>query len=250
MIRQAQLKLHCVGTGDAFGSGGRLNSCFYLQHPAGRLLLDCGSSSLIGLQRLGLDPTDLDTVIVSHLHGDHFGGVPYLLLDGAVLHQRRRPLTLIGPPGLEDRVNAALEAQYPGALAEGCGFPLDYRQLDPERPLEINQVRISGIPVCHGGGRPAFGIRLEVAGRTLGYTGDTEWTEALYDLAQGCDLLISECFAYAPPAPGHLDYQTLLAKRSQLACRRLVLTHPGPDVLARSDELEIPLLADGQVLNL
>lgn len=250
MAEHSALELHCVGTGDAFGSGGRLNSCFHLQHAHGRLLIDCGSGSLSGLQRLGLDPAAVDTLVVSHLHGDHFGGIPALLLSGTYLRLRRSRLTLVGPAGLEEQVAAALEALYPGALDNGCGFPLRYLQLDPQQPLSVNRVRISCVPVRHGIGRAAFGVRLEAAGRTLGYTGDTEWTATLPELARGCDLLISECFAYAPSVPGHLDYLTLQARRDQLACRELVLTHPGPEMLARRDRLTIPLLEDGQVLTL
>ncbi|MDX2494149.1 MAG: MBL fold metallo-hydrolase, partial [Desulfuromusa sp.] len=92
--------LRCIGTGDAFGSGGRLNSCFHLAAAGEQLLLDCGCSSLIGMQRCGVIPSEIDTVIISHLHGDHFGGIPYLLLEGKYISQRIRPLTLVGPPGL------------------------------------------------------------------------------------------------------------------------------------------------------
>lgn len=93
-----EMKIHCVGTGDAFGSGGRLNTCFHLQLENEQLLLDCGCSSLIGMQRCGIEPAAIDTVVISHLHGDHFGGLPFLLLEAKYVSRRQRPLTLIGPP--------------------------------------------------------------------------------------------------------------------------------------------------------
>lgn len=131
-----KVSIRCVGTGDAFGSGGRLNSCFQLAVKGEQLLLDCGCSSLIGLQRCSIDPAGIDTVVVSHLHGDHFGGIPFLLLEAKFVSRRQRPLTLIGPPGLQQQVEAALEALYPGTIGAGFRFPVNYRQLETAGPLQ------------------------------------------------------------------------------------------------------------------
>ena len=75
------MRLTIVGSGDAFGSGGRFNTCFWLETAKGTLLVDCGASSLVALKARGLDHARIDGIILSHLHGDHFGGLPFLLLD-------------------------------------------------------------------------------------------------------------------------------------------------------------------------
>ena len=246
----AIVKLRCVGSGDAFGSGGRLNSCFHLAAGGEQLLLDCGCSSLIGLQRCGLNPAEIDYVVISHLHGDHFGGIPFLLLEGKFVSQRRRPLTLIGPVDLQQQVEAALEALYPGAIDNELGFPLIYRQLDPAKTLTAGGFSIACCQVKHGSSQQVYGLRLRVAGKSLSYTGDTEWTENLLDLADGSDLLIAECFAYDRPTPSHLDYLTLLQRRTDLNCKQLVLTHPGADLLRHRDALQFTLLNDGDLIEL
>jgi ribonuclease BN (tRNA processing enzyme) len=242
---RAPLRLTCVGTGDAFGSGGRLNSCYHLQQEERQLLLDCGSSSLIGLQRCGLQAADIGAVVISHLHGDHFGGIPYLLLAGKYLSRRQQPLTLIGPAALQQRVEAALNALYPGVLEDGLGFSVNYQTLDPEQILEVEGFRVACCQVRHGRSRDAFGLRVETSAQVVSYTGDTEWVENLIPLAQGSDLLIAECFNYAQPVASHLSYQTLLRHLGELETRRLVLTHMGPEVLAQLASLKLEPLNDG-----
>lgn len=242
------IKINCVGTGDAFGSGGRLNSCFHVSTANEQLLLDCGCSSLIGLQRCQLDPAGIDTVIISHLHGDHFGGIPFLILEAKFVSCRKRPLTVIGPFDLQQRVETALDALYPGVLEDDLSFPIIYRQLDPDQPLRQGTFNISCVRVKHGKSPDVFAIRLEVAGKKICYTGDTEWTDKLFELEQGSDLLIAECFAYQQKIPSHLDYQTLLRHRKKLTCKRLVLTHMGPEMLTKTNDLELETANDGDLI--
>lgn len=245
-----EMRIRCVGTGDAFGSGGRLNTCFHLQLDNEQLLLDCGCSSLIGMQRYGIDVAAIDTVVISHLHGDHFGGLPFLLLEAKYVSCRQRPLTLIGPPGLEQQVDTALKVLYPGTVDDGFAFPLIYRQLNPEDSLQQGSFQISCRQVKHGRSPHVYALRLEAAGKTVVYTGDTEWTDNLIELSNDSDLLIAECFAYAQPVPSHLDYQTLLQHRHELNCRRLTLTHLGPEMLEKQHGLSLEILHDGALIEL
>lgn len=239
------VKVQFVGTGDAFGSGGRLQTCIHVTAPGGTYLLDCGCSSLIGLRQCNLDSGQIDTVIVSHLHGDHFGGIPFLLLDGQYLTRRTRPLTVIGPQGIQAQVEAALDVLYPGTLDGGVDFPLVFLELVPEQPLRHGHLEIRAWQMQHGNSDKALGLQVTGDGRRIAYTGDTEWTDNMIPLAAGADLLICECFQYDQPIPSHLDYVTLQQKRAQLDCRQLVLTHAGEEMLQRQNGLEFPLAYDG-----
>jgi ribonuclease BN (tRNA processing enzyme) len=96
-----------IGTGDAFGSGGRLHTCFQIRAEGHTLLLDCGASSLIGLKRMGFDPARVDIVVVSHFHGDHYGGIPFLLRARQIERPSERVLTVLGPQGTTERLAAA-----------------------------------------------------------------------------------------------------------------------------------------------
>ena len=244
------VKVQFVGTGDAFGSGGRLQACIHVTGEAGNYLLDCGCSSLIGLRRCNIAVDLIDTVIVSHLHGDHFGGIPFLLLDGKYLSLRTRPLTIIGPQGLQSQVEAALDALYPGTLEGGLDFPLIYLELEADGILHHGLLEIRAWQMRHGKDDRALGLQVTADGKRIAYTGDTEWTENMRPLAAGADLMICECFQYDQQIPSHLDYRTLQRHRSQLDCRQLVLTHAGEQMLQHREELEFPLAYDGYSLEL
>ncbi len=250
MSLPVDIRLRCIGSGDAFGSGGRLNSCFHLSVGGQQLLLDCGCSSLIGMERCGIVPEEIDCVIISHLHGDHFGGIPFLLLEGKYASQRSRPLTLIGPSGLRQRVETLADGLYPGLGHQPGNFRVEYRALDPNQPLLLGAVQVQCFRVVHGGSKDVYGLRIEAGGKTISYTGDTEWSDSLIPLAQGSDLLIAECCAYDQPIPGHLDYLTLLKYRYRLETQRLVLTHMGPEMLKHIDQLEFPVANDGAIIEI
>ena len=113
-----------LGSGDTFGSGGRLHTCIHVRSEETTFLIDCGASSLIAMKRFGVDPSSIDTVLVTHLHGDHFGGIPFFVLDAQLVSRRTRPLTVAGPPGLESRVHDTMEALFPGSSQAQRRFEL------------------------------------------------------------------------------------------------------------------------------
>src|SRR3990170_8877113 len=115
------MRLTIIGCGDAFGAGGRLQTSFQVRSSRSTFLIDCGASTLIGMRRLGLEPNDIDTVFITHLHGDHFGGLPWLLIDALYVSKRTRPLVVTGPKGIEARFAIAAEALYPDIIAAKRG---------------------------------------------------------------------------------------------------------------------------------
>src|SRR5438034_11027248 len=122
------IRLTFVGSGDAFGSGGRFQTCLHLSGPGGALLLDCGTSSLIAMKRAGLDPGGVDWICLTHLHGDHFGGLPFMILDGRFA-RRTRSLVVAGPRGVGPRLEAAMEVLFPGSTRVTRGFVTSFVEL-------------------------------------------------------------------------------------------------------------------------
>jgi ribonuclease BN (tRNA processing enzyme) len=239
-----------LGSGDAFGSGGRFQACILVDWVEGQALLDCGASSLIAMRRFGVDPARIDAVLISHLHGDHFGGLPFFLLDAQLISRRTRPLALAGPPGLEARVRAAMEVLFPGSSRTPPRFALEFRELPERVPTRVGALGVTPLPVAHESGAPSYGLRVECGGRVLAYSGDTEWTDALLELAGGADLFVCEASAFDKRIRYHLDYATLMTHREALGCRRLVLTHMGADMLARVESLAVEAASDGWSLTL
>ncbi|GHE67342.1 MBL fold metallo-hydrolase [Camelimonas fluminis] len=244
------MRVTVVGCGDAFGAGGRFNTCF-LVHAGGRTLaLDFGASSLIALKKLGLASTDVDAVVVSHLHGDHYGGLPFLLLDSQYEAHRRRPLLLMGPPGMATRLPTLCEAMFAGTWRTSWRFPMHLAELPLRTPVEVAGFTVESIEVIHPSGAPATGLRVRHGERLLAFSGDTTWTDALPDVADGADLLILECMGRGKGrygvVPSHLDLEVIEAKRDLLRARRIMLTHMGPGML--TDEATAHAHARGYML--
>ena len=74
------MRVQFIGCGDAFGSGGRFNTCFHVEGIGANFLIDCGASSLIAMKQLPIDRTAIDLILLTHFHPDHFGGVPFSFL--------------------------------------------------------------------------------------------------------------------------------------------------------------------------
>ncbi len=176
------MRVRFLGSGDALGSGGRFQTCIHVQAAGAQVLLDCGASSLVAMRRFGVDPQAIDAVVLSHLHGDHFGGVPFLILD-AQFKRRTRPLTVAGPPGVEARVRATMEVLFPGSTAVERRFVTRFVELADRLPQGLGPFTVTPFPVVHASGAPSFALRLACDGKVIAYSGDTEWTEVLLDAA-------------------------------------------------------------------
>lgn len=230
------MRLTVIGSGDAFGSGGRFNTCFMIEAGGRTVLLDCGASSLVALKARNVDVNAIDGVILSHLHGDHFGALPFMLLDWQFHARRERPLTVAGPPGTRERLAAAMEVFFPRSSRNVWRFPYDVVEIAPQVPDELLGFAIRTAEVVHQSGAPSTAVRLTRGGKVLSYSGDTEWTDALIPMADGADLLVLECYDYSRNLSGHMNFQTLTEKRPSLRARRIMITHMNPTMLARIEE--------------
>jgi ribonuclease BN (tRNA processing enzyme) len=243
------MHLQFVGCGDAFGSGGRLATCFHVVGAGANFLIDCGASSLIGLNRLGIARETIDAILVTHFHGDHFGGLPYFVLD-AHFGKRGRPLVVAGPPGIDSWLVRAMEAAFEHFSKITLGFELRVMSLPERVATAIGPLQVTPYPVVHGNsGGPFFGYRVAVEDRVIAYSGDTEWTDTLVDIARDADLFVVECYAYDKPIRNHLNFKTIEQNLARLSPKRLVLTHMSEDMLAQAQRVPYPTASDGMVVN-
>jgi ribonuclease BN (tRNA processing enzyme) len=213
-------------------------------------LLDCGATALIAMRRCAVDPANLDAIFLSHLHGDHFAGLPFLLLQQHFVGRRDRPLVVVGPAGTEQRVMAALEVFFPGSPDLAWGFPLSFSELEARRPASFGRFAVTPYVVSHPSGSEAFAFRLKAGNRLIGYSGDTAWTDTLLEVARDADLFITECYAFDSAPQHHLNYNTLRERLDHLDCKRVLLTHMGQEMFGRLDEVALEVAEDGQVIEL
>lgn len=230
------MRLHFLGTGDAFGSGGRLQSCLYVEAAGHAVLVDCGATSMVALRRAGLDPNTIEAVLLTHLHGDHFGGLPFFLLDAQLVSHRSSPLTVMGPPGTTQRLDQSLEVNFPGAARARRGFSLNVIEMSAGTASLFGNLSVTPFEVVHPSGAPAFALRIVGGGKVLTCSGDTEWTDTLVAAAYNADLFVCECYTAGHPVPVHMEADILRAKVGCTGAKRVIVVHMGKSMLASNDD--------------
>jgi ribonuclease BN (tRNA processing enzyme) len=240
------MRLQFVGSGDAFGSGGRFHTCFHAIGSEANFLIDCGASALIAMKRLGLDRNAIDLILLTHFHADHCGGVPFFLLDAHFVARRSRPLVIAGPAPLGDWFARAMDTAFAGSSGWQLRFPTSLVELAPETPWRFANVEIQPAAVRHTPPpQLCHGYRIVMDGKVVAYSGDTEWTDSLIGLGRDADLFVSEASTYDKPVPMHLAYRQLVEKLPAIRPKRLILTHMGDDMLARRDAISHETAEDG-----
>lgn len=246
------MKLTVIGCGDAFGSGGRLQTCYHVATSGTRFLIDCGATALIGLNRAGIDTNSISTIFISHLHGDHFPGLVWWLVHAQHVAKRIVPLTVAGPAGIEARFKAAAEALFPGCTSVPRRYELKFIEFAREVPLQVDGVRVTPFEVSHPSGAPPYALRLEADGKVLSFTGDSEWVESLVPAGKGADLYIMECYQFEGVPRFHMSWKEIQSQLDRIGAKRILLTHMAEPMLARRSEVNDPrvvLAEDGLVVD-
>jgi ribonuclease BN (tRNA processing enzyme) len=252
------VRVQFLGTGGPLASGGRLQTCILIQSDHGCYLVDCGMTALVSMSRFGIDPGAIDAVLITHLHGDHYGGLPLMILEacinaheGSTYPPRTRPLCVAGPAETEAHVRQMLDLfGWPSQFsAMKNNRLLEFITLEPRHETVIAGLAVTAFPVVHYTPE-ATALRITVGGKTVAYSGDSGWTDALLEVAADADLFICQTYTIDIPQWGLLNYRTLQAHRDKLTCRRLILTHVGAQMQNRLAEVEEEVAGDGLVITL
>lgn len=238
-----------LGAGDAFASKGRFQAGYVIKAGGVRILMDAGPTLLASMKRVGIAPGDLDLVLVSHLHGDHFCGLPFLILEYMYETPLHRKLIVAGPPHLEERTWSLFRTMYPESDASGIAGQLEFVELEPGRTQKVAGLVVQSIRTPHTIKDISLAFRVEVGGKAIVFSGDTGWTDKLIDLSANADLFLCECTYFDQPGLDfHISYEQFMTQRHRLTMHRLVLTHLGREVLERESEVCLEMATDGMVI--
>lgn len=184
-------------------------------------LLDCGFNSANGYLSRFADSTSLDSLWVSHFHGDHFFGIPHLILH-FYMQQRTKPLTVISGMGGEDIILQAIKLAYP-ELSKKLPFSIDFVELTSGSSSKINGLAWQCAPVTHS--QSSFGLQLSNANHSLYYSGDGRATEQSRALMRGCNLVIHEAYSLEPGDPNHFSVAECYELKESLKIDKLAIVH-------------------------
>ncbi|MGA2603155.1 MAG: MBL fold metallo-hydrolase [Verrucomicrobiia bacterium] len=244
------MRVITLGTGDAFGAAGRFHSAVVVRSGNITALVDCGPCILPALYRSRIHPEEIDFILVTHLHGDHVGGVPMLLLDYQYRSHRRRPLVVVGSALCPARLEALTDAMFAEVTRKRRHFPVVYQTIRPGRPISIRGMRIRAYAMSHIDREPCLGYRLEHRGKVLALTGDTKWCDSIPAMSRGANLLVTECTDFDLRTPVHLNYTELREHQAEIGAKRIVLTHVGADLLKNRSRIRLPVARDGECFDI
>jgi len=245
-------KIHFLGTGDAWHSGGRFHQALLLRLDTGVALVDAGSTVCLALDRDGAGTAELDGIFITHLHGDHIAGWPFLLLRMVHLDERTRPLTISGPPGTRETLESLARLCYgESSLREKMSFEITYQELAVEEraAIDCGGILVDTFPLAHH--RSSIGLVFESGDSRIGVSGDTGWCAGLERLVEASDTLIIECTTLAREGGKHLSLAEIRAHLDRFAHRNTYLVHLGTGVAEALEEDPVEGMeaaADGQVV--
>ncbi|MCY3412931.1 MAG: MBL fold metallo-hydrolase [Candidatus Heimdallarchaeota archaeon] len=230
------VKLTFLGTGNAFGDDGRRPSA-YLIEGSRTILMDSGPSVGPALKKQGKTIHDIDVIILSHLHPDHYLGIPQMTLENFYVTKRTNKIPILAPYGARDLFKQVCTLLYDDTIAAHIDELFDIQEVDVDTTTAFSGGSLTTIMAEHAAG--ARMLQIELDGKIVGYTGDSSFIkESLYRLMKG-DVVITEATSSGFNIPYHTSLEEIQSLVVPDGCR-VFLSHLGSSVIVRKNEIHPP----------
>ncbi len=240
-----------AGCGDAFGTGGRFNSCFVVDVEDFRYTIEFGATSLVALNRVDIDHISIDAVVFTHLHADHCSGIPSMLLDAMLGAKRTKPLIIAGPRETEVRRKEMMDSMLPGSGVMVPEFDLTWIDMELMKPNKVGEhLTVTSYPAHHTAETNPTSVRCEAGGKVVSYTGDGAWTKHIPKISKDADLFICESYFYEKPVRFHMNYPDVREHWEEFQAKRTILTHFSREMLPMADKVPEECAHDGLVVEI
>ncbi len=224
-LRCASMQLTILGSGTAIPVPDRFPAGYLLQSGATAVMVDCGPGSLRRFVQAGGQLAELDAVLLTHYHTDHCADLAALLFAlRSPTFAGRRPMRLLGAPGLERLVQKLTEA-WP--WLQPRGYELELTELAPST-FSIGELQVTAVPIRHTA--QSLGYRFTTAAGSAAFSGDADECDELVELARDVDVFV--CDAATPDGQkldGHLTPGLAAGYAQRAGTKTLVPTHFYPE---------------------
>ncbi|MBI5099734.1 MAG: MBL fold metallo-hydrolase [Nitrospirae bacterium] len=238
------MKLIILGSGTCVPSLKRNAPGYYLEAGSWQVLVDCGSGTLLQLERAGKSYKGINALFITHMHPDHFADLMPLIqaLFYTPKFKREKDLFIVAPAGFIQ--------YYEKSVVSILGKPGDFsiNIIEIQDKLDLGPFNVFTAKTLHSTNSIAY--RFEQGGKSIVFTGDADYDQGIIELSINTDLLIADCsFPDTMKAKGHLTSKEcgLVAKKAGV--KKLVLSHLYPADIPDIDRVkEAQEVFDGKVL--
>lgn len=226
------MKIKLTGTG-AITAPQQSASCLI----DGQLLVDCGNGLIKAMMNNDIDIYNIDTILITHMHADHFFDVPFIILLRS-FKKMDNELKIYGPKKLIDSVNKLFEVGYADIkdwrqhLSLGKTIMEEFDDLD----IETNHYHIKSHLVDHGEFAPAYGFTIDDGCSVLGYSGDSSYCKAIDEIIDMSDISILDC-SFPKGNPSHMGLDNLVEILEKYDDKEIIVTHMSQE--SRKEALKI-----------
>ena len=239
-----------LGTGNAVNSACKANQAVLFKLGSKNILIDCGPTTLYCFKKHNIDPNNIDSILFTHYHGDHFIGSIFLDLAFVIEYFRKKSIIYGAGQGLYDHFYKSYQICFEDFFPNNS-FPRIFQEYCTDKIYELYEgIKIYTFKMSHR--KESLGYRIEFDNKVVAITGDTKWNDNIIKLSNNADLLIVECSFYEKPLKEmpHISYEELAYRAKLLNVSNVVLIHADKTLLSKRSRLKFQIMDDGMKIDI